>query len=492
MRRFVLAWSMATLFSAVGTAVAADAPATETFSAEQLAAATALRDQASLGSGAYAIVESLTTEVGQRMAGSAADARAVAWAEAKFRALGFDRIILQPVRFPIWIRGHESAEVVSPAPQTFTITALGWSSATPADGVSAEVVGFANLEALKAADAEQVRGRIAYVSHAMDRRRDGGGYSKAVEVRGSGAEIASNKGALALLIRSVGTDSHRLPHTGTGISFSQIPNQPEVLKRAIKASDGSLVALTAVPAAALSVPDADQVERLLKLDKPLVVRLKIEARIGAEYTSHNVIGEVTGRELPDEYVVVGGHLDSWDLGTGAIDDGAGVAITMAAGALIAKSPMRPRRSVRVVAFANEEQGIFGGRAYAQRSDASAHVAAAESDFGAGRIYRFDTQVDPSQLPAIKQIMQVLHPLGIEAGGNEARGGADVGGLLKHGVPMFELRQDGSDYFDLHHTADDTLDKIDPAALDQNVAAYAAFVWLTADAMPAFRAPTVAP
>ncbi len=488
MRTVVLAVSVFVSAVFAGQLAAADAAPSEPFSAEQIAAATILRDQASAGSGAYAIVESLTTEVGQRMAGSPADARAVAWAEAKFRALGFDRVILQPVRFPVWVRGAESAEVVSPAPQSFAITALGWSSATPADGVTAEVVGFPDLEALRAADAGQVRGRIVYLTHAMQRRRDGGGYSKAVEIRSAGAEIAGSKGALAVLIRSVGTDSHRLPHTGGGISFSQISNQPAALKRAIEVSDGSYVALTAVPAAALSVPDADQVERLLKLAQPLVVRLKIEARIGAEYTSHNVIGEITGRELPDEYVVIGGHLDSWDLGTGAIDDGAGVAITMAAGALIAKAPQRPRRSVRVVAFANEEQGIFGGRAYAGRADAARHVAAAESDFGAGRIYRFDSRVDPAHLPAVRQIMQVLFPLGIEAGGNEARGGPDVGGLLKSGVPMFELRQDGSDYFDLHHTADDTLDKIDPLALDQNVAAYVAFTWLAADVLPALKAP----
>lgn len=455
------------------------------FSVEQIATATALREQAMNGSGAYAIVESLTTEVGQRMAGTEADARAVRWAEAKFKALGFDRVILQPVTFPVWRRGHESAEVLAPAPQSLAITALGWSSATPKDGVRAEVIGFKNFDALEAADAETIKGRIVYVSHAMRKRRNGGDYGHAVAVRSNGAEIAGSKGAVALLIRSIGTDSHRLPHTGVGVRTGLIATSPVMQKRATTLSDGSVIALTAVPAAALSNPDADQVERLLKLGKPLEIKLVIDAGLAGEYTSHNVIGEVRGREFPDEFVVIGGHLDSWDLGTGAIDDGAGVAITMAAGAMIAKADQRPRRSIRVVAFANEEQGVYGGTVYAKSDDAPKHVAAAESDFGAGRIYRFDSKVASAHLPAVAQIRDVLDALGIEAGGNAANGGADVGGLYASDVPIFELKQDGSDYFDLHHTADDTLDKIEPAALDQNVAAYVVFTWMSADAAQRF-------
>jgi carboxypeptidase Q len=455
------------------------------FDEAQVARAVALRDGALAGSGAYAIVESLTTEVGARMAGSEADARAVRWAEARFKALGFDRVLLQPVKFPVWKRGRESARVLAPAPQPFAVTALGWSSATRAGGLRADVVGFADFDALKAADPAAVRGRIAYVSHAMRKRRNGGDYGHAVSVRVEGAAIAASKGASALLIRSIGTDSHRLPHTGVGMSMSGIADDPVALKRARRTSDGRYVALTAVPAAALSVPDADQLERLLRLGTPVRLELVIEARLAAEYTSHNVIGEITGREKPDEYVVIGGHLDSWDLGTGAIDDGAGVAITMAAGALIAKSGQRPRRTLRVVAFANEEQGVYGGRVYAAADEAKRHVAAAESDFGAGRIYRFDTNVAAVHQPAIKQMLGLLDPLGIESGSNDAGGGPDIGALARLGVPMFELLQDGTDYFDLHHTADDTLDKIDPASLDQNVAAYAVFAWLSADAAVPF-------
>ena len=450
------------------------------FDEAQLASARALREQAVAGSGAFELLAALTTEVGPRMAGTEADARAVAWAEAKFRALGFDRVRLQPVRFPVWQRRHESAMVLSPAPQNLAVTALGWSSATPAAGITAEVVGFADLDALKAADPEQVRGRIVYVSHHMQPRRNGSDYGPAVALRVSGAEIAARKGALALLIRSIGTDSHRLPHTGVGLAQSQIAKDPEVSKRALDLGGGERAVLTAVPAAALSNPDADQVERLLGLPSALTIRLKLDVGLAGMYTSYNVIGDVLGRERPEEVFVIGGHLDSWDLGTGAIDDGAGVAITLAAARLIAKAPTRPRRTVRVVAFANEEQGVFGGEAYAKAHDPALHVGGAESDFGAGRVYRFDYQVPDDFLPALRQIAEVLAPLDIELGSNQAGGGADVATLGRAGVPMFHLQQDGSDYFNLHHTADDTLDKVDPKALDQNVAAFVAMVYLVAD------------
>lgn len=472
------------------SALAAAAPpvAPPAFSAEQIAAAAALRDSALAGSSAYTIVASLTTEVGPRLAGSAADARAVNWAEAKMRALGFDRVSLQPVSFPVWKRNAESAEVLSPAPQKLVIAALGWSSATPKGGISAGVLGFADFAALKAADPAQVRGKIVYVSHHMQARRNGSDYGPSVALRVAGAEVAAQKGAVGLLIRSIGTDSHRLAHTGVGLSATQIANDPAMQKRAIKLKDGSMIALTAVPAAALSNPDADQLERLLQLTQPVRIKLTIDSALGAEYTSYNVVGEVLGRELPDECVVIGGHLDSWDQGTGAIDDGAGVAITMAAAEIIAKAKQRPRRSIRVVAFANEEQGVFGGREYVRANAKVIHAGAAESDFGAARVYRFDYRVADRFFPAIQQIAGVLHALDIEQGGNDAGGGADVGGLGAGGTPIFELQQDGSDYFNLHHTADDTLDKIDAKVLDQNVAAYVVLAYLAADAELRMTAP----
>ncbi len=233
-----------------------------------------------------------------------------------------------------------------------------------------------------------------------------------------------------------------------------------------------------MPSAALSVPDAGQLARLVARG-PVKVRLAIDAGWDGTYTSHNVIGEITGRSKPGDVVLIGGHLDSWDLGTGAIDDAAGVGITMAAATLIAQMPSRPARSIRVVAFANEEQGLHGGKAYAvaHAADAGRHQLSAESDFGAGRIYAFNTGAPEHARAATQQIAQALAPLGIEYAPDKGGPGPDVGPLAAGGAHIAWLAQDGTDYFNLHHTADDTLDKIDPAALAQNVAAYAVFAYL---------------
>ncbi len=460
------------------------------FSDAAVATATRLRDSALADHQGYALVESLTTEVGARMAGTDADARAVQWAQAKFKALGFDRVTLQPVTYPVWRRGEESAAVTSPSTQTLALLALGWSSGTPKGGVEAEVVRFASLAELSAASVDDVRGKIVFISQKMVRRRDGGGYSPAVSVRSNGAEIAGRKGAVALLIRSIGTDSDRFAHTGGGVSLTQALLDPEMRKRGKTLSDGRLIVTTLIPAAAVSNPDADQLDRLVALGQPVRIKLVLDVGLAGEYTGHNVIGDLIGRDKPGEFVLIGGHLDSWDPGTGAVDDGAGVAITMAAGALIAKLEQRPRRSIRVVAFANEEQGLWGAQAYAKAHPDAAHthVAAAESDFGAGLVYRFDSKVDSASMPLADAIGGFLAPLDIERGGNAASGGPDIGPLGRIGVPIFELRQDGSDYFDLHHTANDTLDKIDPAKLRQNVAAYVTFAYLAAEAEAKIVAP----
>ncbi len=447
----------AALLSLALAVVAPVAQATP-FDADSLATARALRDAAAAGSGAYAIVESLTSEVGPRMPGTDADARGVAWAEAKFRALGYDRVLLQPVTFPNWKRGAERAELLPPFAQPLHVTALGGSVGT--DGaIEGEVVEFADLAALRAAHAGSLEGKIAYVAHRMERFRDGSGYGPAVAARSEGANDASRAGAIALLIRSIGTDSHRFPHTGN-----------------MRYQDG----VKPVPAAALSNPDADQLSRLLSRGVPVRVRLDLDVGFDGEYTSHNVIGEIIGREKPDEFVVIGGHLDSWDLGTGAIDDGAGIGITMDAGARIAALPTRPRRSIRVIAFANEEQGLIGAKQYAVANDIDRHLIGAESDFGAGRIYALRAGVDPAAWPAVIAIAEVLVPLGIGLEPGVGGPGPDIIPLRDRGMPWAQLAQDGTDYFDYHHTADDTLDKIDPKALDQQVAAYAAFAWLAAE------------
>lgn len=471
----------ALLFLPVFAAQAQTAP--PILSAELTAQAAQLQSALATDNTAYELVESLTTEVGARVAGSEADARAVAWAERRFKALGFDKVSLEPVRFPVWRRGGIQINVLGESAQSLHAIALGWSKSTPDAGIEAEVVEFADLDALSAAKPEQLQGKIAYISARMEKRMNGGDYGRRVAARSSGAEIAASKGALALLIRSIGTDTDRLPHTGMGIWMGGILPGSPASERAMVLSNGERVALTAVPAAALSNPDADQLSRLLKRQPKLKLHYQLAGKYLGEYTSHNVVGELTGSSKPEEIIVVGGHLDSWDVGTGAIDDGAGVAITAAALAAIKKQGWRPARTLRVVAFANEEQGVWGGKAYARAhaAELANHVGAAESDFGAGRIYRIDAGVPASDWPLIKEIQRALDPLNIELGGQDASGGADVGTMREAGVPMFELQQDGTDYFDLHHTENDTLDKIDPAALRQNVQAYATLLWLLGNA-----------
>ena len=415
-----------------------------------------LREQALASDLGWKITESLTTEVGPRLAGTEADARAVAWAKAKFEELGYDKVWTEPVTFPKWVRRSEHAEVLGKHAQPLLLTALGGS---PGGTVEGEVVRFADLEALKAAPDGSLAGKIAFVDYQMKKQRDGGDYGNGGRVRWAGPSVAIAKGAAAFIMRSAGTDASRAPHTGnTGFE------------------DG----LTPIPSAALSIVDADQLARLVALG-PTRVRVALDCGFDGEYTSQNVIGQITGSERPDEVVLIGGHLDSWDLGTGAIDDAAGIAITMATGVLL--KPLTPKRSIRVVAFANEEQGLWGGRAYAEKhaADVATHVIAAESDFGAGRIYGFDSSAREGEKAAFDQIATALAPLGIESMPGEGSPESDIGPMTRAGMAWAWLGHDGTDYFDLHHNAEDTLDKIDPEALAQNVAAYTVFTWLAAQA-----------
>ncbi|WP_125075879.1 M28 family peptidase [Pseudoxanthomonas sp. SGT-18] len=420
--------------------------------------ATTLRERALADDTAWKVTESLTTEVGPRIAGSEADARAVAWAVAKFRELGFDKVWTEPVTFPKWERRSESAAVVGANAQPLAVTALGGS---PGGTVEAEIVRFPDLAALEAAPEGSLAGRIAFVDYQMPAARDGSGYGPGGAIRSRGPSLAIRKGAIGFLMRSAGTDSHRVPHTGI-THFDE--------------------GLAPVPSAALSIPDADQLARLAARG-PVKVRLSLDCGWDGEYTSQNVIGEITGRSKPREVVLLGAHLDSWDLGTGAVDDAAGIGITMAAARLVKQMPRRPARSIRVVAYANEEQGLVGGRAYADRhaGEIAVHQLAAESDFGAGRIYAFNTGAPEHAQAATRQIAQALAPLGIEHAPGQGGPGPDIIPLAAKGATWAWLAQDGTDYFHLHHTADDTLDKIDPEALKQNVAAWAVFAWLAAEA-----------
>lgn len=411
-----------------------------------------LRDRAMADGTGWQIVESLTTEVGHRMPGTDNDARGVAWAKGKFKALGYDKVWTQPVTFPLWVRRSESARVVGAHAQALAITALGGS---PGGTIEAEVVRFDSLDALKAAPAGSLRGKIVFVDVVMPH------YGVGSTIRRVGPREAIRFGAGAFVMRSAGTDWHRNPHTGMSLT-------PEVQG--------------AVPSAALANPDADQLARLVKLVPSMKLHLALDCGFEGEYTSENVIGEITGRTRPNEIVAIAGHLDSWDLGTGAIDDGAGIATTMAVGALFKQMKLRPARTLRVIAFANEEQGLIGGKVYAEsmKADIASHVIVAESDSGAGAVENLGGQWHADADPAMQQIADVLAPIGIKYTPHKGAAESEMSLLQELGTAAVALNREGKRYFDIHHTPDDTLDKIDPAQLRQSIAAYAVFSWMAAN------------
>ena len=399
---------------------------------------------------AYELVESLTVEVGPRLAGTEADPRSVVWAERQLQQLGFDKVWREPFEMLYWERGQARLTVAAPFHQSLVVTALGGSVGTPFDGISSQVVMFNTLEELTQANAADVKDRIVFINHALERDIRGGFYGQVVGGRARGAVEAAKLGAKAIVIRSVGSSNNRFAHTGQ-----------------MRYEDG----IERIPAAAISVPDAQQLSKMLAINPELTLSLQMSNNLPGTVTSHNVIAEITGSKRPDEIVLISAHLDSWDEGTGALDDGAGVGIVMATAALLKQE--KPERTIRVVLFGNEEGGLIGARAYAARhhQQLAKHVFASESDFGAGRIWRFDTGMGEQALSFARELQKKLAPLGIAMGPNTASGGPDVSILKAQGVPVASLMQDGTDYFDYHHTPNDTLDKIDPAALRQNLEAW---------------------
>lgn len=431
-----------------------------------------LRDRALAGNVGYGIVSGLTTDIGPRLAASVPEAHARDWMAAKMTALGLAKVHIQTFAVPHWERGVERATTIGPNPQRLALVALGFSGATPVAGIDADVVQFADLDALKAAPAASLAGKIVFIDHEMKRTQDGSSYGAFNAIRTAGPAIAASKGAAAYIHRSLATGPARLPHTG-------VTRWP----------DGT----APIPAAALSVPDAVQLARLVRAG-PVRLHLVLTPRDLGPGTSGNVVGEVPG--TGPEVVLTGGHLDSWDLGTGAIDDGAGIAITLAAAKTIRDAVAdgtlpRPRRTIRVVAFGDEEaQGPLGGATYL-KGHPEPVVFAVEADFGADRVWSLRSHVAPAAAPAIAALARVLAPLGIAASPLPAHGGTDIEAAAEAGVGIVDLAQDGTHYFDLHHSADDTLDKIDPAALTQAVAAYAATLWFAANSDVEFR-PAVTP
>lgn len=400
---------------------------------------------------AWDITEGLTTEVGQRLAATEGEARARDWAMKRLRAMGFSNVHIEPFTMPVWTRGAENAEIVSPFPQRLAVAALGYSGSTGPGGVTSEIIYFDSIDALRAAPDGAVHGKIVFVDNHMMPTQDGSGYGQFGAPRRQGPTIASLKGAIGIVVRSIGTDHHRNPHTGVQYF-----------------TDGA----RPIPAGALSIPDAEQLVRILKRGLPVTMHLTLVSERHENGHSGNVIAEVPGRDPKAPILLVGGHLDSWDLGTGAIDDASGVAIVTAAAKHIMDSG-RPLRTIRIVWFGAEEPGGLGGAALTKAHANDRYAIAGESDLGADRIWRFSSQLSNADPAAYAQLTAALAPLGIVKNDKGESDGTDIEASVAAGAPWISLNQDASRYFDWHHTPDDTLDKIDPQELRQNVAAWTA-------------------
>ena len=435
------------------------------FALSALLATTAATAAPPQGSGvAFDIVADLTTEIGQRLDGSPREAAARDWAVARLTALGFSNVHVEPFTITGFVRGAETARLTAPYPHDLHITALGNSVPTPKGGLTAELVYFPSLDALKAAPAGSLVGKIAFVDNQMKPNQDGSGYGPYGQARRVGPAVAASKGAIGAVIRSAGTDHNRDPHTG-GTNFPA----------------GS----RAIPAGAVSAPDADLIARIAGKGKVMTINLVLESRPQANMPSGNVIADLPGSDPSLPPILVACHLDSWDLGTGAIDDGAGCAIITAA-ALRAQQggpnrPGRPLRTIRVLWAGSEELGGFGGIAYAKAHAGEPHALAMESDFGADRVWRVDLNFAPANKPLGEKVSAALAPMGIVTGSRKAGGGTDVEPMIAlQKLAVVDMGQDGTRYFDLHHTPDDTLDKIDPVQLEQNVAAWTAVLQVVAN------------
>jgi carboxypeptidase Q len=408
---------------------------------------------------AYRQAAHLSENIGSRPSGSLQAKAAVDYVAAELRQLGLD-VHLEEVKVPHWVRGAETAELTEYAghaagtTQKVVLTALGGSTSTPADGLTADVIVVNNFDELKALSHDKVAGKIVLFNELFDKQKAAGGmafmaYGEAVRYRVAGPKAAADLGAAAALVRSVGSADFRLPHTG----FS---------------------APAGIPAGAVTAEDADLIAHLSTQGK-VRMHLTLTPQKLPDATSYNVIADLKGSEHPEQFVVVSGHLDSWDLGTGAIDDAAGIVVAMEAAEIVQKLHLRPRRTLRVIAWMDEENGGAGSHAYTKDHSAEFpnHVAAIESDSGAAHPLGFDVKMTPKAAELLRPVLEILQSFG----GNAVMPssyppGADIAAMSEAGVPALGILQDGRTYFNYHHSAADTLDKIIPAELRENAAAMA--------------------
>ncbi len=412
---------------------------------------------------AYRQLAHLTENIGPRPSGSPQARAAVEYVAAELRQLGLE-VRLQPVTVPHWVRGAETASLVEypgmvpGTAQKIVLTALGGSSSTPLDGLTADVVTVDSFDELTALGHDKVAGKIVLFNELFDKQKAAGGlafaaYGEAVRYRGAGAKAAADLGAVAALVRSVGSADYRLPHTG----FSTPAG---------------------IPAGAVTAEDADLIVHLAAEGK-VRMHLTLTPQKLPDETGYNVIADLKGAEHPEQIVIVSGHLDSWDLGTGAIDDGAGVVIAMETAEILQRLHLRPARTLRDIAWMDEETGGAGGKAYTAEysADFAHHVAAIESDAGAAHPLGFDVKAVPAALDALRPVQSVLQSVGASVLQPTANSpGADITAMSEAGVPALGVLQDGRTYFHYHHSAADTLDKVVPGELRENAAAMAVFAY----------------
>ncbi len=396
----------------------------------------------------------MTDTFGPRLSGSANLDATLRWAAAEMKKDGLENVRLEPVMVPQWIRGDESLEILEPFPNTVPILGLGGSVSTRPEGVSAELLIVKSFDELTARRNE-APGKIVLFNVVYTN------YGETVRYRGGGASAAARVGAVAALVRAVGPPGMRTPHTG-GMSYES--GAPRI------------------PTASIPTEDADRFDRMAKRGQRIVLRLKMDAHFLDDAPSANVVGEIRGTEKPDEVVLLGGHIDSWDPGTGAMDDGGGCVVTWEALRILKNLGLKPKRTIRVVLFTNEENGGAGGNGYrdAHKTELEKHVLALESDSGVFRPRGFGFTGTDAARRTIGEIASLLKPLGADAIGPQG-GGADIGpSVAAARIPSLSLEVDGAKYFLLHHTAADTVDKLDPKDLADNAAAIAFLVYVVAD------------
>ena len=441
---------------------------------EQERVAARLLAEEMVSQGAWRKLAWLADRIGARLSGTPQAEQAVAWAIGEFRRDGLSRVRGEKVMVPRWERGEARAALVAPVSRSMAVLALGMSEATPPAGITAEVVEADSFDALHALG-DKVRGRIVLFNKVTRPDPHGAGYGETSTLRHRGPSEAAKQGAVAMLIRSLGTLNARLPHTG---SLSYLEDVPRI------------------PAAAITAEDADLIHRLQQAGETVTVHLRLGCRTHPDAESANVVAELRGRSRPDEIVLIGAHLDSWDVGTGATDDGAGVAVTMEALRLLKTLGLTPRRTIRAVLFMNEENGLRGGKTYAadHQEELQRHVAAIESDSGAGRPLGFFVNAGEGGAEVVRTLARPLLGLGLEDVRVGTDGGSDIAPLKAAGVPTIGLRQDMTHYFDWHHTEADTLDKVDPAELAKSAVAMAYVAWALAGSEPPLPRvpPVVAP